>query len=160
MYSPEWAVVPEIDAPSAAAAADDEFVSPHEVSDRITELRRQMMEAAEKLEYERAGELRDRIKRLERHVFGLDRPPAPAALPPGSAHSRPSRGRGGAKSQPPRSPDAGDASAAAGHAVGAPKPQPSISRADKKPAANRGRRGTAASAPTQGRLKIVPDRPE
>ena len=31
-----------------------------------------MMEAAEKLDYERAAELRDRIKRLERQVFGID----------------------------------------------------------------------------------------
>ena len=40
-----------------------------------------MMEAAEQLEYERAAELRDRIKRLERQVFGLDqkREAAPAA---------------------------------------------------------------------------------
>ena len=57
MYSPEWAVVPEIDA--TAKAKEDDIVPPHELSDRITELRRQMMEAADKLDYERAAELRD-----------------------------------------------------------------------------------------------------
>jgi len=47
-----------------------------------------MMEAAEKLDYERAASLRDQIKRLERHMFGMDsaRPTAPAS-PPGAAHS-------------------------------------------------------------------------
>src|ERR1700731_875702 len=44
MYSPEWAVVPEIgdDTPGT-----EEFIPPHELSDRITALRREMMEAAE-----------------------------------------------------------------------------------------------------------------
>jgi excinuclease ABC subunit B len=87
MYSPEWAVVPEIDEPKKAEK--DELIPAHELPDRISDLRHQMMEAAEKLDYESAASLRDQIKRLERHMFGMDsqRPAAPA-LPPGTAHSR------------------------------------------------------------------------
>src|SRR5262249_9859273 len=89
MYSPEWAVVPEIeDKPTH----DEDLLAPHELDDRITELRRQMMEAAEKLEYEQAAELRDQIKHLERKIFGMDEKPTPALSgpPPGSAgtHAR------------------------------------------------------------------------
>ena len=85
MYSPEWAVVPEID--EAPKAEQDELIPAHELPDRISDLRRQMMDAAEKLDYERAATLRDQIKRLERHMFGMDsqRPTAPAS-PPGTAH--------------------------------------------------------------------------
>jgi len=86
MYSPEWAVVPEIG--DSKPSKEDDFPA-HELSDRITELRRQMMEAANELEYERAAELRDRIKKLERKVFGeamgTERAPQPPSLPPGSA---------------------------------------------------------------------------
>ncbi len=52
MYSPEWAVVPEID---TAQKAEDESVAPHELPDRISELRREMMDAADKLDYEGAA---------------------------------------------------------------------------------------------------------
>jgi excinuclease ABC subunit B len=83
MYSPEWAVVPEVDA--GKSKQKDDFVPPHELPDRITELRRGMMEAADKLDYERAAELRDRIKRLERQVFGL----GPAGTPNPPATARP-----------------------------------------------------------------------
>ena len=85
MYSPEWAVVPEIDEPKKSEK--DELIPAHELADRISALRREMMEAAEKLDYERAASLRDQIKRLERHMFGMDsqRPAAPT-LPPGAAH--------------------------------------------------------------------------
>jgi excinuclease ABC subunit B len=135
MYSPEWAVVPEIDTP-AKSKAEDEFIPPHELSDRITELRQQMITAAEDLEYERAAELRDRIKRLERQVFGLDKPPAPPAAPAGSAHSRPN-----------------DRSAAAGRDSGGPSPV-----AGAKPRSGRGRRNSSQpSAPRQGRLRLTPD---
>ncbi|HLW70160.1 MAG TPA: excinuclease ABC subunit UvrB [Candidatus Binataceae bacterium] len=87
MYSPEWAVVPEIDA-AAKSRNDDKSVPAHELPDHISRLRREMMDAAEKLDYERAAELRDRIKRLERQVFGMDAPPPPPAQPPGSARSK------------------------------------------------------------------------
>ena len=85
MYSPEWAVVPEIDEPKKSEK--DELIPAHELADRISALRREMMEAAEKLDYERAASLRDQIKRLERHMFGMysQRPAAPT-LPPGAAH--------------------------------------------------------------------------
>ncbi len=84
MYSPEWAVVPEIE----ESTRKEEFIPPHELPDQITNLRREMMEAAVKLEYEHAAQLRDKIKRLERMAFGLDKPkPAAPAKPPGSAHS-------------------------------------------------------------------------
>jgi excinuclease ABC subunit B len=112
MYSPEWAVVPEIDEPKKAEK--DELIPAHELPDRISDLRRQMMDAAEKLDYERAAGLRDQIKRLERHMFGMDsqRPTAPA-LPPGAAHRnenleehgrldrRKTGGVGGKESPPP-----------------------------------------------------------
>src|SRR6516162_1206634 len=83
MYSPEWAVVPEVDTP-AKAHDDDALLPALELSDRISDLRRQMMESADQLEYERAAELRDRIKRLERRIFGFESAqPVPAALPGG-----------------------------------------------------------------------------
>jgi excinuclease ABC subunit B len=140
MYSPEWAVVPEIDATGKSKDGDD-LVPPHELSDRITDLRRQMMDAAEKLEYERAGELRDRIKRLERQVFGMDSPPAAPRPAAGTAHSRPEKGRG-----------AGEAS----------RDAPAKAAAPAKKAGARGRSSQRATpAPSkQGRLKLVPDRPE
>ena len=84
MYSPEWAVVPEIgdDKPN------EEFIPAHELPDRITALRQQMMAAAENLDYESAADLRDQIKKLERHAFGMDQPrqPVQPSQPPGSAH--------------------------------------------------------------------------
>ncbi len=87
MYSPEWAVVPEIEEPRKSEK--DELIPAHELPDRISELRHEMMEAAEKLDYERAASLRDQIKRLERHMFGMDSArPAPSSSPPGAAHSR------------------------------------------------------------------------
>jgi excinuclease ABC subunit B len=146
MYSPEWAVVPEVD----DAPSDTELIPAHELPDRITGLRQEMMEAAERLEYERAAELRDQIKRLERQVFGLDQPreAAPAAAP-GSAHQHAgdtARGRGERK----RPKDASEKSLL--------PPRSSVPRGQ-----GRGR-GTRANAnpppPRQGSLKIIPDRPK
>jgi len=149
MYSPEWAVVPEIE----ESTGKEQFIPPHELPDQITNLRREMMEAAVKLEYERAAQLRDKIKRLERMAFGLDKPKPPPAKPPGSAHS-------GASEQ----------------AEGRHKGHKVVGIEDQNPSRARGRRGavgTAAGAATgaaagasgaasqkQGRLKLVPDRPE
>src|SRR5579872_2407419 len=82
MYSPEWAVVPEIDG-GASSKQDD--IPAHELGEHITDLRRQMMEAADALDFERAAELRDRIKKLERKIFGMEKVAPPPALPPGSA---------------------------------------------------------------------------
>ncbi len=147
MYSPEWAVVPEIDEPKKAEK--DELIPAHELPDRISDLRRQMMDAAEKLDYERAAGLRDQIKRLERHMFGMDsqRPAAPA-LPPGAAHrnenleehgrlDRRKAGAGGGKESPTpargrRKTTSADASASSGGAKSKP-------------------------AGRQGKLKLIPD---
>jgi excinuclease ABC subunit B len=126
MYSPEWAVVPEIERPPASAA-DEESLPPYELSDRISQLRQEMIEAASKLDYEHAAELRDRIKRLERRVFGLDSPPAPPTPPPGSARS--------AEAAPTRR---------------------ARNRVDGKPGVA-GRSLAKESARKQGRLKLTPD---
>ncbi len=157
MYSPEWAVVPEV-AEAPRAHKIDDNIPPHELADHISGLRREMMEAAEKLDYERAAELRDRIKRLERKVFGLDaevfRAPHP---PPGSAGTRASeRTRG--RLERHKVKDLGDtipmaksrgrkgAGAATGAAAGA--------------AGSSSRSRTPAASGRQGRLKLIPDRPE
>ena len=130
MYSPEWAVVPEIEAP---AKVEEEFIPPHELPDRITDLRREMMEAAEKLDYERAAALRDRIKRLERQVFGMEKPAPPPAPPKGSARPKDARG--------------GEGIAARGGAAA-----PGAKKAG-------GRRSKGTSAPVrEGRLRLVPDK--
>ena len=127
MYSPEWAVVPEIERPPTSAA-DEESLPPYELSDRISQLRQEMIEAAGKLDYEHAAELRDRIKRLERRVFGLDSPPAPPTPPPGSARSA-----GAGLTRRPR------------NRVDAKQGTPGGSLAKE-------------SARKQGRLKLTPDR--
>ena len=113
MYSPEWAVVPEI---GDDKRADEEFIPAHELPDRITALRRQMMDAAEKLDYERAADLRDQIKKLERQAFGMDQPrhPVQPSMPPGSAH-QPTRmmRRGTSPTKRPSRPKPGAAAARA-----------------------------------------------
>src|SRR6266849_2655241 len=148
MYSPEWAVVPEIgnDTPGT-----EEFIPAHEVSDRITALRREMMDAAENLEYERAADLRDQIKKLERKAFGMDerRTPTQPSAPPGSAHqhaSESARGRheghkvrdGSEKGIPIKTRGRRGAGAATGAAAGA---------------------SSSKSPVKQGRLKLIPDAP-
>jgi excinuclease ABC subunit B len=141
MYSPEWAVVPEV----GEAPAEKELIPAHELPDRITELRREMMEAAGKLEYERAADLRDRIKRLERQVFGLDQPraSAAAAAAPGSAHQHTSDAARG-RLERHKVKDASE------------KPLPQRGR-------GRGRAREAGGATTpsrQSRLKLIPDQPK
>ena len=51
-----------------------EYLSPQELLQRISELKRQMKEAASRLEFERAAELRDRIKALEELLLQHDVP--------------------------------------------------------------------------------------
>ncbi|MBF6570447.1 MAG: excinuclease ABC subunit UvrB [Candidatus Binataceae bacterium] len=159
MYSPEWAVVPEIDE-TPPAHKEDDTVPPQELSDHISALRREMMDAAQKLDYEAAAQLRDRIKRLERRVFGMDgaapRPPPP---PPGSAGTHASdRARSRLEGHKikelgtavPMSKSRGrkGAGAATGAAAGAAGSDAASAR--QKPAVTpRGR---------QSRLKLVPDR--
>jgi len=148
MYSPEWAVVPEIDSDSKTNE-QDEFVPPHELPDKITQLRRQMMEAADNLEYENAAALRDRIKRLERQVFGMDKPPGPSPLPAGSAHSANRRGGANEEAQA-RDTDTKRESKGRRGAL------------DSTGKLGRGRRGRGAPSGTsnQGRLKLIPDPPK
>jgi excinuclease ABC subunit B len=135
MYSPEWAVVPEVE----EEPKESKLIPAHELPDRITELRREMMEAATLLEYERAADLRDQIKRLERRVFGLDqRESAPPPAAPGSAHQHPT--------------DAARAHVERHH----------VKDAGEKPLPRRGRGrgGRAAYSSRQGGLKIIPDQPK
>jgi excinuclease ABC subunit B len=131
MYSPEWAVVPEI---GDDKRKEEEFIPAHELPDRITALRQEMMDAAEKLDYERAADLRDQIKKLERHAFGMDQPrhPVQPSQPPGSAHQRPSIEKG----IPAKTRGRRGAGAATGAAAGASRPV------------------------KQGRLKLIPDAPK
>jgi excinuclease ABC subunit B len=132
MYSPEWAVVPEADTLKRAPAEDDS-VPPHELPDYISNLRREMMDAADKLDYERAAELRDRIKRLERQVFGLEPAPRVPPSPPGSART------------PATTAEA--------------RPNGRGSRANPLPRPTRSRGKSQPKAPArQGRLKLTPDR--
>jgi excinuclease ABC subunit B len=126
MYSPEWAVVPDI-TPSPEEA--EEYVPPHELADRISALRREMMEAANELEYERAAALRDQIKRLEMRALGLD---------PGSAAARTATNGGSAS-----------AGARAGRGRGKAGPAPR----GKKGGASQARSSNTA----QSRLKLIPE---
>src|ERR1019366_2514521 len=140
MYSPEWAVVPEID---GKAAKEDDFPA-HELSDRITDLRRQMMEAADALEYERAAELRDRIKKLERKVFGqsmgTERKPQPPTLPPGSA------GTGAIRAHRER--------------MERQKPPETSIQGMRTRGMRKAKPDTPAAPAKQGRLKLIPDTPK
>jgi hypothetical protein len=101
-----------------------------------------MMDAANELEYERAAELRDRIKKLERKVFGTamgtERAPQPPSLPPGSAGTGAIRARRERMEQ--QKP-----------------PQTSI-----QGMRTRGMRKAKPDAPAakQGRLKLIPDAPK
>jgi excinuclease ABC subunit B len=141
MYSPEWAVVPEIG--DSKPSKEDDFPA-HELSDRITELRRQMMDAANELEYERAAELRDRIKKLERKVFGAamgtERAPQPPSLPPGSAGTGAIRARRERMEQQ--------------------KPPQTSIQGMRTRGMRKGKPDAPAPAAKQGRLKLLPDAPK
>jgi excinuclease ABC subunit B len=136
MYSPEWAVVPEI----GDDKHEEEFIPAHELPDRITALRQEMMDAAAKLDYERAADLRDKIKKLERHAFGMDQPrhPVQPSQPPGSAHQPRYEGKKevAEKTIATKTRGRGGAGAATGAAVGASRPT------------------------KQSKLKLIPDAPK
>ncbi len=163
MYSPEWAVVPEIDEPKKSDK--DELIPAHELPDRISALRREMMEAAEKLDYERAASLRDQIKRLERHMFGMDsqRPAAPT-LPPGAAHRNVTDEVHGRLDRRKTAAAAIKDSAGIGNAAAGNKEYARIRNKESQMPA-RGRPASVASSNTakaktsvrQGKLKLVPD---
>jgi excinuclease ABC subunit B len=139
MYSPEWAVVPEID----DQPSDEDLLPAHELPERITALRHDMMDAAEKLDYERAAGLRDQIKKLERKAFGMDGArPAPAKAPAGSAGT---------------------------HASDPGHDRASVKKAPEAPIRMRPRKGAGASSAVaaagkrparQGKLKLTPDPPK
>ncbi len=59
IYEQDYVTVP------VAAEEEAPYLPPKEVRKQVATLRREMREAAEKLEFERAAELRDRIHRLE-----------------------------------------------------------------------------------------------
>ncbi|ANA41377.1 MULTISPECIES: excinuclease ABC subunit UvrB [Geobacter] len=50
---------------AAAAEAREEYLPADEIPKRVKKLRKEMLDAAKKLEFERAAELRDQIKKLE-----------------------------------------------------------------------------------------------
>jgi excinuclease ABC subunit B len=147
MYSPEWAVVPEVEV-AAKSRHDDDQLPALELSDRISDLRRQMMDSAEKLDYERAAELRDRIKRLERRIFGFDSPEPAQNLPPGSPASGQLKENGRRESV--------RAQGKPTTVAVAPRP----SRGANAPRRPRRQKPAAASPPKQGRLKLIPDADE
>ncbi|MBV8359778.1 MAG: UvrB/UvrC motif-containing protein, partial [Deltaproteobacteria bacterium] len=149
MYSPEWAVVPEVGTP-AKAHHDDELLPALELSDRISDLRRQMMESSDKLEYERAAELRDRIKRLERRIFGFESAQPAPAVPPGSPGSPQSKENG--KRERARTNGKAATPGATAHTSGPRRP-----RGTNGPKRPRRQSQTPASSPKQGRLKLIPD---
>ena len=66
VYEHDYVAVPEL-----AEEPGERYRSLDELEVEIKALERQMREAAKALEFERAGELRDRIKRLRAREFGL-----------------------------------------------------------------------------------------
>jgi hypothetical protein len=153
MYSPEWAVVPEIGEPNKSEK--DELIPAHELPDRISDLRREMMDAAEKLDYERAASLRDQIKRLERHMFGMDsaRPAAPT-LPPGAAHRNDNDEVHGRLDRRKKSTGSKDSQSAARG-----RRSPAIALAGVPSASGFASAGSSKpkAGARQGKLKLVPD---
>jgi len=137
MYSPEWAVVPEID---DSAPSKEDVLPAHELGERITDLRRQMMEAADALDFERAAELRDRIKKLERKIFGMEKVAAPPALPPGSA------GTGAIRANRER--------------MERQKPPETSIQGMRTRGMRKVKSDSVASPVKQGRLKLIPDAPK
>ena len=62
IYEQDYVVVP---------GPDDEIVAPEDIERTIVKLRRDMIGAAKRLDFERAAELRDRIAALEKKELGL-----------------------------------------------------------------------------------------
>ncbi|HBB69010.1 MAG TPA: excinuclease ABC subunit B, partial [Geobacter sulfurreducens] len=50
---------------AAVAETREEYISADEIPKRVKKLRKEMLDAAKKLEFERAADLRDQIKKLE-----------------------------------------------------------------------------------------------
>src|SRR6058998_2850392 len=66
VYDSEYLTVPVAEEEDALAA-----LAPAELAKRVTALRKEMREAAKQLEFERAAEIRDRIKTLETRALGV-----------------------------------------------------------------------------------------
>ncbi len=146
MYSPEWAVVPEVE----ETPSEDEMLPAHEIPDRITALRQEMMDAADKLDYERAAELRDQIKKLERKAFGMDQPKPPVVKhPPGAPRSQ-----AGAKLR------GNSATAATVLGNGDSERYAMRTRGRKGSGAATGAASAAKKSARQGKLKLIPDPPK
>src|SRR5437660_5568976 len=58
---------------------EDEALEPAAVAERVAALRREMREAAKRLEFERAAEIRDRIRALETRALGVESSPGASA---------------------------------------------------------------------------------
>jgi excinuclease ABC subunit B len=58
--------------PLARESAEEPMLDAADLVERVGELRKEMREAARQLEFERAAELRDRIRALETRALGLD----------------------------------------------------------------------------------------
>lgn len=170
MYSPEWAVVPEVE--EKAAETGDQALSPYELPELISNLRREMMEAADKLEYERAAELRDRIKRLERKVFGLDTAVLERSIARPGVSPAAVNHRGGKRGKRSRAP--GEAGSHASESARARLEKHKVAvagvsevgldtrkrRKGARPATGLAAGAKAAGTPRQGKLKLVPDPPK
>ena len=68
-----WAEAAEadyVDVPIVAEEAET-YASPAEIAKRVTALQKEMRDAASRLEFERAAELRDRIQHLQEQELAL-----------------------------------------------------------------------------------------
>ena len=66
VYEIDYVAVPEV-----AEEPEERYRSLDDIEGEIKSLEKKMREAAKALEFERAGELRDRIKQLRAREFGL-----------------------------------------------------------------------------------------
>jgi excinuclease ABC subunit B len=66
VYEADYVAVPEV-----AEAPGDRYRTVDDIDKEIKALEKQMREAAKSLEFEKAAEMRDRIKSLRAHEFGL-----------------------------------------------------------------------------------------
>jgi excinuclease ABC subunit B len=66
VYEADYAPIPEVE-----EAPEERFRTVDELEKETRALEKKMREAAKALEFEKAAELRDRIKRLREREFGL-----------------------------------------------------------------------------------------
>ena len=57
--------------PAGVAEAEEEYLAPKEIPKLVKKLRKEMLTAAKELNFEKAVELRDRVKRLEAMELAL-----------------------------------------------------------------------------------------